>query len=204
MRSVWFFVTIILFCLTACVPQTQADVGPSVAVINAPTDVRVEGLADKLETELKRNRAPNIYDFVSSSRIRFQETHRDMAGSRAPLQAAFIARTFGAEYAVIVSAPVFEREVEETEFATSLRREIATRVQLEAAIIDPVTSEVLSSYTSPVYQGFRVEIFNTDDELVEESKDPDLQAGIAQALTTITPGLATDLELLFSRQTATN
>jgi hypothetical protein len=204
MRSVWFFSIIILFCLTACVPQTQADVGPLVAVINAPTDFRVEGLADKLETELKRNSAPNIYSFVSRSRVEFQETHRDMAGSRAPLQAAFIARTFGAEYAVIVSAPVFGREVEETEFATSLRREIATRVQLEAAIIDPVTSEVLSSYTSPVYQGFRVEIFNTDDELVEESKDPDLQAGIAQALTTLAPGLATDLELLFSRQTTTN
>jgi hypothetical protein len=204
MRRAWFSVGIVLLFLVACVPQTQGDTGPSVAVINAPADFRVEGLADKLQTELERNSAPNVYSFVSRSRVAFQETHRDTAGSRAPLQAAFIARTFGAEYAVIVAAPVFEREVHEFTFFGTLKREITTEVHLEARIIDPATAEVLATYTSSVYKGFRVETVPEDEELVEQSEDPDLQAGIGRALQEIAPGLATDLELLCSRQVATN
>jgi hypothetical protein len=201
MKSVWLFISLLALLLTACVPQAQTDLGPSVAVINAPTDFRVRGLADKLQTELQRNSAPNAYSFVSRSRVEFQETHRDMAGSRAPLQAAFIARAFGAGYSVIVAAPVFERGTEEFVFGQTLKREVSTEVQLEARIIDPATAEVLSTYRSGVYKGFRVEFFNTDDEVVEEDKDPDLNAGIGRALNEIAPGLATDLELFFSRQT---
>jgi hypothetical protein len=203
MRRVWLLISLLALLLIACIPQTQTDSGPSVAVINAPTDFRVAGLADKLQTELQRNSAPNVYSFVSRNRVEFQETHRDMAGSRAPLQAAFIARTFGAEYSVIVSAPVFEREIEEFVVAQTLRREVSTEVQLEARIIDPVTAEVLSTYTSGIYKGFRVEIFNTDEEVVDESEDPDLNASIQRALNEISPGLATDLELFCSRQVAT-
>jgi hypothetical protein len=199
MRRIWFLIGIVLFCLTACVPQIQGDTRPSVAVINAPTDFRVEGLADKLETELKRNSAPNSYSLVSRSRVAFQETHRDMAGSRAPLQAAFIARLFGAEYAVTIGAPVFEREVDEFTVFGTLKREITTEVQLEAVIVDPVTANVLATYTSQKYQGSRVETVLEDEELVEESEDPDLQTEIQRALNEITPGVATDLELLFSR-----
>jgi hypothetical protein len=199
MRIAWFLLGIVLLLLTACVPQTRGDAGPSVAIINAPTDFRVEGLADKLETELKRNSAPNVYSFVSRSRVEFQETHRDMAGSRSPLQAAFIARAFGAEYAVTIGAPVFEREVEEFTFFGTLKREITTEVQLEAVIIDPVTADVLATYTSQKYQGLRVETVPEDEELVQKSEDPDLQTEIQRALNEITPGVATDLELFFSR-----
>jgi hypothetical protein len=100
----------------------------------------------------------------------------------------------------MIAAPVFEREVDEfTAFGTR-KREIATRVQLRAVIIDPVTSEPLSTYTSGVYQGYRVETVPEDEELVEESEDPDLQAEIERALNEIVPGVATDLELLVSRQ----
>jgi hypothetical protein len=181
-------------------PQIQGNPGPSIAVINAPADFRVEGLAERLEAGLERNSAPNVYSFVSRSRVAFQETHRDMAGSRSPLQAAFIARTFGAKYAVTIGAPVFEREVDEFTAFGTLKREITTEVQLEGRIIDPVTAEVLATYTSGVYRGVRVETVPEDEELVEESEDPDLQAEIARALNEITPGLATDLELFFSRQ----
>ncbi|MGL4609847.1 MAG: hypothetical protein ACRCYY_09205 [Trueperaceae bacterium] len=188
---------------TACVPQTQENTTEnttsSIVIINAPTDIRAEGVADKLQTALQAHSAAGSYDFVSRSRVEFQETHRDMAGSRAPLQAAYIARTFGAEYAVIVAAPVFEREVEEITFQRSLRREVETEVQLEARIIDPVTAEVLSTYTSAVYTGFRVERFTEGEDIVEESEDPDLNAEIESAVNEIAPGLATDLELFFSR-----
>jgi hypothetical protein len=63
---------------TACVPQTQTDSGPSVAVVGAPAEFRVEGLADKFQTQLQRSSAPNIYMLVGRNRTSFQETHRDM------------------------------------------------------------------------------------------------------------------------------
>jgi hypothetical protein len=199
MKRFLFLLLLTGLVVTACVPQTQADSRPSVAVVGAPADFRVEGLADKFQAQLERSSAPNVYSFVSRNRTSFQETHRDMAGSRAPLQAAFTARAFGAEYAVMIAAPVFEREVDEfTAFGTR-KREITTEVQLEAVVIDPVTSEPLSTYTSRVYQGYRVETVPDDEELVEESEDPDLQAEIGRALNEIVPGVATDLELLASR-----
>jgi hypothetical protein len=204
MKRLCFLLIALVLLLSACVPQTQGDASPSVAVVGAPTDFRVEGLADRFQTELGRSSAPNVYSFVSRSRVAFQETHRDMAGSRAALQAAFIARAFGAEYAVMIAAPVFEREVDEFTAFGTLKREISTRVQLEAVIIDPVSAEPVSTYTSGVYQGYRVETVPEDEELIEESKDPDLQTEIERALNEITPGVATDLELLVSRLTASN
>ncbi len=200
MRRAWILIGLVVLSLTACVPQIGQDFGPSIAVVAAPTDFRVEGLADKFQSELGRNSAPSVYSLVSRSRVAFQETHRDMAGSRAPLQAAFIARVFGAEYAVMIAAPVFEREVDEFRVFGVLKREIATKVQLEVVIVDPVTAEVISTYTSGVYQGFRIETVPADEEFVEESKDPDLQLEIERALNEITPGVATDLELVFSRE----
>jgi hypothetical protein len=199
MKRFLFLLMLTGLVTTACVPQTQVDSGPSVAVVGAPADFRVEGLADKFQAQLGRSSAPNVYTLVSRNRTAFQETHRDMAGSRAPLQAAFTARAFGAEYAVMIAAPVFEREVDEfTAFGTR-KREISTKVQLEAVIIDPVTSEPLSTYTSGVYQGYRVETVPENEELVDESEDPDLQNEIERALIEIVPGVATDLELLCSR-----
>jgi hypothetical protein len=199
MKRRWFL-AIMVFFLSACVPQSQNNSGPSVAVVGAPADFRVEGLADKFQTQLERSSAPSVYTLVSRSRTSFQETHRDMAGSRAPLQAAFTARAFGAEYAVMIAAPVFEREIDEfTAFGTR-KREIATKVQLEAVIVDPVSAEVISTYTSGVYQGYRVETVPENEELVEESQDPDLLGEIERALNEIVPGVATDLELLVSRQ----
>ena len=200
MKRQWFLLLLSAVLLSACVPQTQNSSGKSVAVVGAPAESRVEGLADTFQRQLERSSAPGAYGFVSRSRTSFQETHRDMAGSRAALQAAFTARTFGAEYAVMIAAPVFEREVDEFRAFGTLKREIATRVQLEAVIIDPITAEPLSTYTSGVYQSYRVETVPEDEQLVEESKDPDLIAEIERALNEITPGVATDLELLVSRE----
>ena len=113
-----YFIYLLTFVLlTGCVPQLE-DTGPSVALINAPAEGRISGLADKLESRLTQQ-GPLAYDFTSSSRVRFGETHRDMSGSRAALQAAFIARTYGAEWAVMIGAPTYEREVLEFSFLKS-------------------------------------------------------------------------------------
>lgn len=204
MKRLWFLLALFVLLLSACVPQTQSDTGPSVVVVGAPTEYRVEGLADRFQTQLGRSSAPRAYSLVDRSRTSFQETHRDMAGSRAALQAAFTARAFGAEYAVMIAVPVFEREVDEFRVFGTLKREISTKVQLLAVIVDAVTAEPISTYMSGVYQGYRVETVPEDEELVEESKDPDLQAEIGRALNEIVPGVATDLELLFSRMTVSN
>jgi hypothetical protein len=195
-----FFVMILLVFLSACVPQQSATL-PSVAVVGAPADFGVEGLADEFQEQLERSSAPNVYSFVSRSRTSFQETHRDMAGSRGPLQAAYTARTFGAEYAVMIAAPVFERDIDEFSVFGTPKREITTQVQLEAVIIDPSTAEPLSTYTSGIYKSYRIETVSEDEELVEESEDPDLQEGIERGLNEIVSGVATDLELLVSRIT---
>ncbi len=169
------------------------------AVVGAPADFRIEGLADKFQTQLGRSSALSSYSLVNRSRTSFQETHRDMAGSRAALQAAFTARAFGAEYAVMIAAPVFEREIDEFTVFGTRKREITTKVQVEAVIIDPITAEPVSTYTSGVYQGIRVETIPEDEELVEEREDPELLLETQRALNEIVPGVATDLELLFSR-----
>lgn len=184
---------ILVFMLTGCIPQLE-DTGPSVALINAPAEGRVTGLADKLETLLEKG--PLTYSFTPSSRVRFGETHRDMSGSRAALQAAFIARTYGAEWAVMIGAPTYEREVLEFTFLKVLKRKIVSQIQLEVKIVDPVTAEIMSTYSSELYTSIRVETLEGD--LIEKSQDPDINDLIDRALVDIVPVVRQDLGTLFA------
>lgn len=194
---------LLIICLTlvlaSCVPQLE-DTGPSVAIINAPAEARITGLADKLEARLLQS-GPLGYDFTISSRVRFAETHRDMGGSRAPLQAAFIARTYGAEWAVMIGAPTYTREVLEFTLLGTLKRKIFSQVQLEVKIVDPVTAEVMSTYGSKLYTSVRVE--TVDGELIEKDEDPDVQALIDKALVDIVPVVKQDLDTLFGAEKGT-
>ncbi len=136
------------------------------------------------------------YTFTASSKVRFAETHRDMSGSRAALQAAFIARTYGAEFAVMIGAPTYEREVLEFTFFKTLKRKIISQVQLEVIIIDPVTAEPLFSYASQLYSAVRVETI--DGEIIEKSRDPDINDLIDRALADIVPVVGQDVNTLFA------
>jgi hypothetical protein len=135
----------LLLAAAGCVPVVQ-DMRPKVAFINAPTEDRVTGLAEELETLIKPSATP--FGFSRVSALRFQETHRDMAGSRAPLQAAFIARSQGAVYAVMVG---FENDGEVVRSGLEGDRlELTLRLKgrAKASIIDPTTAEVLATFES--------------------------------------------------------
>jgi hypothetical protein len=195
MKNYLLFLGLIMFLLlSGCIPQLE-DSGPSVALINAPAEGRITGLADKLEARLLSD-SPVSYDFTASSKVRFAETHRDMGGSRAALQAAFIARTYGAELAVMIGAPAYQREVIEFTFFQTPKRKIITQVQLEVVIIDPVSAEPRSTYSSQLYTAVRVETI--EGELIEKELDPDINSLIDKALVDIVPVVGQDLNTLFA------
>jgi hypothetical protein len=140
-----FLLFVVSLVLTACVPAVR-DTRPKVAFINAPTESRVSGLAEDLEGFVKEQ--PTTFGFSRSSAIRFQESSRDMYGSRAPLQAAFIARSQGAVYAVMVG---FENEGEVVRSSldeTRLELTLSLKGRAKASIVDPTTAEVLATFVS--------------------------------------------------------
>jgi len=189
MKRIFFlivFSSLILF--SGCVPQSQNKY--QVAVINAPAEARVSGLAEKLEKSLARN---GYSDFTDSSRVRFLERNREMHGYRAVLASAQLARAVGAEYAVYVGAPVFERVVKEIVPNNSFLRvlHISSRLQLKAVIVDPASGEIVSQYQSNEY--FAERIVPVDSKVPPKDADPDIQALIQSALNDISPSIAEDL-----------
>lgn len=181
----------VLIVFTSCVPQI--DYGTRVAVIAAPTEARVPGLADRLQAKVKQQAAPAV-GFIARSRVAFQETHRDMSGSRSALQAAFIAEQFGAEYALTVGAPLFVREVRTGKGA----RFISVAVQLEAVLYNPATAEPIASYKTPVYRTERVESLSL--ELKPSAEDESVLSALDRGVSFLAPGIATDLVLLAEQE----
>lgn len=136
---------LLLMALSGCVPALQ-DTRPKVAFVNAPTESRVNGLAETLVSTIKEQETP--FGFSRSSALRFQETHREMGGSRAPLQAAFIARSQGAVYAVMVG---FENDGEVVRSSLDGNKvELTLRLDgfARASIVDPTTANVLATFDS--------------------------------------------------------
>ena len=186
--------TMLIILLNACVPVVET--GPKVALINAPADQRVEGLADELERAILRQSAPGEVAFVARNKVRFQETHRDMAGSRSALQAAFIARAFGAEYAVTVGAPVYTRTVKEGKGLFKNKRFIHLEVKLQASFIDPASAEISDVLESPLYVADRIE--SLDEPIVAMEDDPDLKRNLEQATFFLSRPLATRIAILLA------
>ncbi len=156
----------LLVALTACVPVVQ-DTRPKVAFINAPTESRVNGLAETLETLVKTRET--AFGFSRSSALRFQETHRDMVGSRAPLQAAFAARSQGAVYAVMVA---FENNGEVVRSSLNGDRvDITLRLdgRAVASIVDPVSADILARFES---RQIKVEQYETVTLALPEGLSP--------------------------------
>lgn len=177
--------------MSACVPQTENRY--QVAVINAPTENRIIGLAEQLEKSLIRN---GYSGFTDSGRVRFIERNREMHGYRAILASAQVARTVGAEYAVYVGAPIYERAVEEIVPNGSFIKvlHISSRLQLEAVIVDPRNGEVVASFSSNKY--FAERIVPIDAKVPAKDADPDIQSMINAALNEIAPAIANNLSAL--------
>lgn len=176
--------------LAGCAPATDGG-GPVLAVINAPADARVPWLADAFERSVADSADRAGVRFASSAAVRFEETHRDFHGSRAPLQASFLARRVGADLAAMLGAPVFEREVVEEDGD----RTVQGTVRLELVFVDPATAEVVGSMPSRSFTGSRTERVETP--LPPPEEDPTMRGLAEEALADLAPhGFALAVDLL--------
>lgn len=188
-------VALSMLLLAACAPATSNP--NKIAVVNAPAENRVLGFAQALQEHLKNARPAPTYTFISDTAARYQESHRDIAYSRAPLQAAFIARATNARYTVMISAPVLDRDVE-VSTRNPLKKTISVNLQLEISIIEPENATQVAHFTSPVYTYTRIEF--TDEDLPDEPDDPTILELLDKALNKLTPHVALELNRLMQVQ----
>jgi hypothetical protein len=179
--------------LGSCAPvATRQAEGPSVALINAPAEDRVSPAADALQPKVESVPGCCGFSFVRSRPVRFQETHRDFFGSRAAPSSAALARNLGAELAVMVGAPLFERTARNVDGA----REVRGRVQFRATVVDADSGESLGTVGSLTFRDFR--LVGEDEPLPELDEDPTMLALMDEALSDLAPHLAALLQDLTS------
>lgn len=146
-RALLLALGILCLALAACVPAAQ-DTRPQIAVINAPAELREPGLAERFVAYLGRQPEAAAFGFSSRSALRYQESYRDLGGSRAPLQAAFIARSQGAAYAVMVG---YLPSLDLADYGYRqgvLTVKVAVAGQLQAVVVEPESAEVAQRFTS--------------------------------------------------------
>lgn len=162
---------ILMLAAAACVPTRESSELPLVAVLNGPAQSALVGSAEGVQEALERD-ATAPFELVSSFSMRFLESHTDLFHSRAAPGAARIARSQGADLAVMVGAPVLEREVSVSRDSAS--RRIDVRVALEAQVVDPRTDAIVQVLRTRTFSGSRVEA--NDAPLVDVNDDTTVQA----------------------------
>jgi hypothetical protein len=176
---------LLMALLVACAPAaTQEPSEPVVALINAPAELRVAPAADALQAEVESVPGCCTFAFTRSRPVRFQETRRDLFGSRAAPNAAALARNLGADLAVMAGAPLFERTVEAIDGA----REVRGVVQFRATVLDAATGNALGSVGSLVFRDSRV--VREGEALPEPDEDPMMLALMREAVADLAPHLA--------------
>jgi hypothetical protein len=176
---------LLLAVLGSCAPSvTQEPSETVVALINAPAEHRVAPAADALQAEVERVPGCCTFSFYRSRPIRFQETHRDLFGSRAAPNSAALARSLGADLAVMAGAPLFERTVESIDGA----REVRGEVQFRATVLDAAAGERLGSVGSLVFRDARV--LAQGESLPELDEDPMMLALMREAVADLAPHVA--------------
>jgi hypothetical protein len=178
-------VALLLALLGSCAPSvTQEPSEPVVALINAPAEQRVAPAADALQAEVESVPGCCTFAFTRSQPVRFQETHRDLFGSRAARNAAALARNLGADLAVMAGAPLFERTVEAIDGA----REVRGEVQFRATVLDAETGEPLGTVGSLVFRDSR--LLREGEPLPSPDEDPTMLALMREAVADLAPHLA--------------
>lgn len=184
-----------LLLLAACAPAQRERAGEAtatIAMLNAPAQSAVPGSADAVQAELE-GRADAPFGFVSAFSMRFLETHNDLFHSRAAPSAARIARTQNADLAVMVGAPVLEREVTEGRGAS---RRVDVTLALEAQVVDPRNDAVVQVLRTRTLQGSRVE--SVDLPLPDVTADPTVLALRDRAAPELAASLLAELPYLIS------
>ncbi|NLG09503.1 MAG: hypothetical protein GX560_09670 [Deinococcales bacterium] len=184
-----------LLLLAACAPaqgERAGEATATIAMLNAPAQSAVPGSADAVQAELE-GRADAPFGFVSAFSMRFLETHNDLFHSRAAPSAARIARTQNADLAVMVGAPVLEREVTEGRGAS---RRVDVTLALEAQVVDPRNDAVVQVLRTRTLQGSRVE--SVDLPLPDVTADPTVLALRDRAAPELAASLLAELPYLIS------
>lgn len=178
--------TLLLVLLAACAPALETEsVQPVVALINAPADHRVSEIAGALQEEVQTVPGCCRFSFTRTAPVRFQETHRDLFGSRAPDNSAALARNLGARFAVMASAPRFERTVLRDDDAV---RELEGEVQIQATVVDAESGESLGTVNSLAFG--RSWTTEAGTALPEPDEDPRMLELVEEAVADIAPHLA--------------
>ncbi|HEX7004648.1 MAG TPA: hypothetical protein VF168_10735 [Trueperaceae bacterium] len=179
----WFCFPLLLALLSGCLPASAPDPGLEVAIVNAPAGERAPFLAERLQEEILGLPGCCSFGLIRPAPLRFQETHRDMFGSRAAPAAASIARSLGAEVAVMAAAPRFERSVERVRGG----RHVTGVVRVNATVIDASTGMPLGSAGSLTFRGAR--FVPGDRPLPEPDEDPLMIALTEEAARDLAPQL---------------
>ena len=180
--------------LVGCVPAaTTGDQPPLVAVLNAPSQSVVWGSAEAVHEEL-RGDPDRGFALVSPFSMRFLETHTDLFHDQAAPSAGRIARNQRADLAVMIGAPVLEREITLSNDEAS--RRIDVLLVLEAQVVDPRTDSVVQALRTRRHEGSRVEA--NDTPLPEASEDPTVRALAQRAAVELALSLKAELPYLFS------
>lgn len=176
----------LLALLVACAPAAGTEPSqPVVALVNAPADDRIDEIAGALQQEVEGVPGCCRFSFTRTDPVRFQETHRDLFGSRAPGNTAALARNLGAEFAVMASAPTFERSVLAEDDAV---RELEGEVQIQATVLDAETGRSLGTVNSLAFR--RSWTADASASLPEPEEDPEMLMLVEEAVADIAPHLA--------------
>lgn len=174
------FALVLGACAPAATPQGEAKV----AVMNGPAQSALRGSAEAVQSELEKQ-PERGFTLASAFTMRFLESHNDLFHSRAAGSAARIARSEGADLAVMIGAPVLERVV--TLSADEASRRIDVSVALEAQVVDAATDAIVQTLRTRTQQGSRVEA--NDLPL----PDPDADATVIALMQLAAPELSYSL-----------
>ena len=160
--------------LVGCCPVQQNAV-PTVAVLNAPSENSVLGLAEQFERSLVKQPEAIAFGLSSRDALRYQETHRGMSGSRAPMQAAFSARSQGALYAVMLGFDTQSVVTDIELIGERLEIHLELSGQLEATIVGAQGADVLGTFRSPTFtrRGLETHSFKVDPNTAEGKAELD-------------------------------
>lgn len=173
--------------LAGCVPAALEDARPDAAVLGAPADARVPGAAAALDEALRP--ASTGHDFVPASRMRFLEVRSGLIGSRVQPGAARIARTSGAEVAVVILPASLTREVLDP--ATSPRERLV--LQLDVQLIAAEDARELGRLAASRVVAERA---LPDGVLPPLDEDPLLAAAVERSVAELAPRVAEQLRSL--------
>lgn len=180
------FLALVLLA-AGCLPAALEDATPDAAVLGVPADALVPGAAAGLHERLSD--LSTGHDLVPASLLRFREVRSGLVGSRAPTGAARVARTTGADVAVMVASRTLDREIRGAPFAAY--EEVTLR--LEVVLLRAEDATELARLSGPRLTGERS---LRERALPPLDEDPLVRDLVRRSLNELAPRVAAELEAL--------